>query len=201
MRFIALLLPFFVLAACSTGIPLDQYAQQNQPRDDFTFCYGYSCKAQQKTGFSDQEWTQLRTIFKTKPAKDAAAERSKIAAAIAKMEKMIGAKTGTSHDLPEARGRKEDPAQMDCLDETVNTSRYLEFLAADGLLQFHRIANPVHRGYFLDGAWPHNTAVIEDTTTNTKYAVDSFYRANGEEPYIVPAQDWLKGWKPAGATQ
>jgi hypothetical protein len=189
------------LGGCSTGIPLQKYAPQNQPKDNFTFCYGYSCTSQKQTGFTDKEWAEVQKIFEKKPAKSADAERVKIAEAIAHMEKIVGAKTGTSHDLPEARGKKEDPAQMDCIDETMNTSRYLSFMQNEGLLKFHTVGNPVHRGYFVDGAWPHNTAVIVERESGMQYAVDSFYRANGEEPYIMPATNWLLGWKPPGAKQ
>lgn len=188
------------LGACSTGIPLEKYAPQKQARNDFTFCYGYSCKLRQQTGFTDKDWKQVEKIFRSKEAKNAAAEREKIAQSIALMERIIGAKTGTSHDFPEARGIKEDPAQMDCIDETMNTSRYLEFLEEGGLLQFHKRWRPIHRGYFING-WPHNTATIIENETGQRYAVDSFYRANGQEPYILRAEDWLAGWKPAGSKQ
>lgn len=204
-RLTIILISTVALMGCSTGIPLQKYAPQKQPKDDFTFCYGYSCTAQKQAGFTDKEWAGVKRVFTNKPAKDAESERLKIAAAVATMEKIIGAKTGTSHDLAEARGKKEDPAQMDCIDETMNTSRYLEFLQNDGLLKFHKVAHPIHRGYFVDGAWPHNTAVIAELNKEGKpakqFAVDSFYRANGEEPYIVPAASWLAGWKPPGAKQ
>lgn len=200
-RLMLVLLLLLPLAACSTGIPLHKYAPQGQPKDDFTFCSGYSCTRKVESGFTDKDWASVRSIFVKKPAKDAEGERSKIAAAIARMESLIGAKTGTAHDLPEARGRKEDPAQMDCLDETVNTSRYLEFLEGDGLLKLHRTGLPVHRGYMIDGAWPHNTATIIELETAQQFVVDSFYRGNGQPPYIMPAKDWLAGWKPKGSKQ
>ncbi len=189
-----------LLSACSTGIPLDKYAPQKQNRDDFTFCYGYSCTSKKQTEFTESEWKSVTALFKP-AAKTPELERSKIAAAIAKMERIIGAKTGTSHDLPEARGRKEDAFQMDCLDETVNTSRYIGFLQSAGLLKFHEVGEPVHRGYIVDGAWPHNTAVVQETATKKQFVVDSFYKANGQEPYILPAKDWLAGWKPKGSKQ
>lgn len=194
------LIAILCLSACSTGIPLEKYAPQNQQKEDFTFCYGYSCKRQQETGFTKSEWASVEKIFRSKKVSNAEAERAKIAAAIAKMEQIIGKKTGTDHDLPEARGIKEDVAQMDCIDETMNTSRYLGFLGEAALLKFHKPGLPIHRGYFING-WPHNTATIVETETGISYAVDSFYRANGEEPYIMPAKDWLNGWKPAGSKQ
>ena len=70
-----------------------------------------------------------------------------------------------------------------------------------GLLKFHETALPTHRGYLFDGRWPHNTAVILEVKTGKMFVVDSFYRANGGEPYIVTRADWLAGWRPPGATQ
>lgn len=194
MRFV-LFLPVFILAACSTGIPLEKYAPQDQSRDAFTFCHGYSCTHKVPAGFDEAEWKKVAQIFRSKPAKTPEAERSKIAAAIARMESVIGVKTGTDHDLAEARSIKEDKGQMDCIDETMNTSRYLEFLEDNGLLQFHERALPVHRGYFLNG-WPHNTATIREIPSGQRYAVDSFYRDNGQEPYILAVEQWLTGWNP-----
>ncbi len=136
------------------------------------------------------------------PAKTAESERSKIAKAIAQMERYSGAKTGTDEDMAQASSIKSSNKQMDCLDETVNTTMYVGFLQQAGLLKFHEVAEPVHRGYIFDGRWPHNSAVIQEIdNARAMYVVDSFYRENGQEPYIKPRQDWINGWRPPGATQ
>ena len=116
------------------------------------------------------------------------------------MEKFSGEKTGTHEDVGEAVRFKTSTKQMDCIDETVNTTTYIKFLNEEGLLKFHEPALPVHRGYFIDGRWPHNSAVIREKD-GPLYVVDSFYRANGQEPHIVPRTDWVNGWRPPGATQ
>lgn len=187
-----------MLGACATGINPDKYNAEKTTRESFKLCHGYSCTYKSAAGFSDDEWKRIVKIF---PAKTAEEERSKIGRAIAMMEGFSGAKTGTSADLPMAVSFKENNYQLDCIDETVNTTHYIEFLQGAGLLKFHEITEPTHRGYFIDGRWPHNTAVVREKDSGMLFVVDSFYRANGEEPYILPRQDWLAGWKPPGANQ
>lgn len=201
MKYPLSLLPVLFLGACATGLPIQNYNTDPVAKEQFTLCHGYSCTQKSAAGFSEKEWTAIAAIFTKKPAKTAEAERSKIGLAIARMEQYSGPKTGTDRDLPMAKGRKEDIWQLDCIDETINTTHYLRMLHKDGLLKFHTPTEPTHRGYILDGRWPHNTAVVRETESGALWAVDSFYRANGEEPYILPRADWLAGWKPPGANQ
>lgn len=197
-------LPFvllgLLLAGCSTGIAVDKYNAAPASRASFMQCHGYSCTTKTATGFTEADWKKVVAIFRP-PARTAEEERSKIAAALALMERQIGVKTGTSEDLPMAGMVKESTLQLDCIDETVNTTHYIEFLQDAGLLRFHEITEPTHRGYIFDARWPHNTAVLREKDNGVLWAVDTFYRANGEEPYILPRSDWLAGWKPPGATQ
>lgn len=199
MRFIVFLLLSLTLTACATGINPKKYNSAAVKPESFTICHGYSCTNQSKAGFTAKQWKSIAALFRGK-SKDAKAERSKIAHAIAKMEQYTGAKTGTAEDLPMAGAFKESGYQLDCIDETVNTTQYLTMLQDAGFLKFHGVAEPTHRGYLLDGRWPHNTAVMREKN-GALWAVDSFYRANGEEPYIVPRADWLAGWRPPGANQ
>lgn len=201
MRKILLSMIVLFLAGCATGINPDKYNPDEATRQDFKLCHGYSCTYKSAAGFTKTEWEKVRSIFGKDGAKDAASERSKIGQAIAMMEGFSGAKTGTSGDLPMAGAFKENNYQMDCIDETINTTHYVGFLQQDGLLKYHEITDPTHRGYFIDGRWPHNTAVIREKDSGMLFVVDSFYRGNGEEPYILPRQDWLAGWKPPGANQ
>ena len=188
------------LCACSTGLPIKNYTNDPVARGQFTLCHGYSCTHKSKAGFAPREWNSVAALFKGR-VNDAPTERSIIARAIARMEEISGAKTGTAQDLPMAGAFKESDAQMDCIDETINTTHYLGLLQDAGLLRFHEVAEPTHRGYLLDGRWPHNTAVMREKDGGKLWAVDAFYRANGEEPYIVPREQWLAGWRPAGANQ
>lgn len=189
------------LVACSTGLPIQNYNDRPVNPDAFTLCHGYSCTSKTDTAFSPAEWQTVLNILQQNPAKTAEEERSKIGKAIAQMERFAGAKTGTDIDDKEAVGIKTSNYQMDCIDETINTTHYLTMLQKSGALKFYEAAEPTHRGYILDGAWPHNTAVVREKESGALFVVDSFYKANGEEPYIMPRQTWLNGWKPKGSKQ
>lgn len=195
------LLAVLFLCGCATGISTTKYNDLPATPDRFSICHGYSCTHKSEAGFSKTEWAAIAAIFKKAPAHTASAERVKIGKALALMERYTGQKTGTSEDLPMAKTIKESAHQMDCIDETVNTTQYLDLLQQKSLLKFHQKTEPTHRGYFIDGSWPHNTAVIREKPSGALWVVDSFYRANGQEPYILPRSDWLAGWKPPGAKQ
>lgn len=198
MKHAALLLTttLFLSACGSTGINLATYRDSSVATpQQFTMCHGQGCTTQTRTGFTKGEWAKISALFKPK-AKNAGAEREQIKKAIAMMERFTGARVGTKVDKAEAKAPKSDIFQMDCIDETANTTQYLELLARSGHLKWHRVTAPVHRGYFVDGAWPHNTATITDQKSGGTYVVDSFYFDNGHTPVIIPAKDWLAGWKP-----
>ena len=85
---------------------------------------------------------------------------------------------------------------MDCIDETVNTALYLILLNEKRPFRFHDLHDPVHRGYFIDGRWPHNSAAIQDKKTKEIFVIDSYYKANGRTPHIVLLDKWFAGWRP-----
>ena len=64
-----------------------------------------------------------------------------------------------------------------------------------GLLQWHEVGYPRHRG-LLNLKFPHNTAVLIDRRTKQSFAVDSWFYANGEAPEIVPIENWMQGYDP-----
>lgn len=174
---------------------LSPYQDSRATPQMFHVCHGYGCTYKTTAGFTDAEWKKITGVFKGKP-KDAAAERARIAKAIGMMEKYAGAKSGTGGDLGEARTRKEDDNQMDCIDETINTDQYLQFLDKEQLFYHHRHTRPVHRGYFIDGMWPHNSAAVRENASGDVWVVDSYYFANGQPARIVPLDVWFKGWVP-----
>ncbi|MCB1531119.1 MAG: hypothetical protein H6853_02515 [Rhodospirillales bacterium] len=195
MRYFSFLLGF-VLAACgSTGLPLNPYMDKNATPQKFTACHNYGCSQRTAVGFGKRQWKKILKEFRHAP-KTPQQERQRIANAIAQMETYVGKAAGTYRDVGEATARPKDNGQMDCIDETVNTTLYLRFLEAEGVFKFHETALPLHRGYFVDGAWPHNTAAIREKKTGAIFAVDAYYKDNGNPPYMVPKKEWVSGWKP-----
>lgn len=192
---IVALLCSIAVSGCATGIQVKKYNPGEAKKEAFKQCRGFGCSYLHETRFTDAEWKKVAAIFKNKPARTAKEERSKIASAIGLMERIIGKKTGADADLAEANMTTKTPYQLDCIDETTNTTHYLLFLQDAGLLKFHKEGNPIHRGYFING-WPHNTATIKELSNNQQWAVDSYFSAAGEEPFIVRRDSWLSYWHP-----
>ena len=184
------------LQSCVTGSALMKQLAHPSPRPSaFVVCHGYGCAHSSRTQLSADEWQEAIAPFSPEPD-SAERERMAVAVAVARLETIAGRHVGTNVDLPEASWFAHDKHQLDCLDEALNTTTYLSLLEQAGLLRWHRVAKPAHRGYYING-WPHNTAVLAEQQTRAQYAVDSYYGDSGEPPAIVPLQRWLAGWTPA----
>lgn len=161
----------------------------------FSVCHGGTCALVSQVALDESEWGRVAAVFST-PAGSAAEERERVAAAIAQFETVVGAITGTSDDRAENGRGKDWSNQMDCVDESTNTTTYLRILAQAGHLRWHRVEDRVTRGWFLFG-WPHTTAVMSEVATGARWAVDSWFYENGKPPVIVPLDLWRTGWRPA----
>jgi len=158
-------------------------------------CHGYGCRFVTDVTLSKKEWRQIGAYFKNKhPTVEE--ERKAIAKAIAKMEQIVGAKTGTHVDIA-GTFRKTGLYQLDCVDESTNTSVYLKALYDRGWLKHYRPVAPEMRVPLIHaGSWPHQSAVMTGVDEDEIWAVDSWFHDNGAEPEIVPLGEWKDGWKP-----
>jgi len=162
----------------------------------FQVCHSYGCERIADVGLSEREWQAVRTRFATAAATPDE-ERRRIAAAVADFERVVGAKVGTSSDRGGTFAAGGGSDQLDCVDETVNTTVFLTLMERDGLLAWHRTRGPAGRGTFI-GSWPHQTAVVTETVTGKEYAIDSWFHDNGVAAEVVPLEAWHEGWKPRG---
>jgi len=187
-----------VLALLSSPLRADVFVSENINTDpspqNFNVCYNNTCANIATLSLRPEQWRHITDAF-TPPARDAADEREKIREAIARMEIIVGWLTGTHNDKRKNDGYYSDGNQMDCIDESTNTTIYLMMLSKVGLIHFHTIEDRETRGYFIFG-WPHTTAVIRDKQTGQKYAVDSWFLDNGNLPFVLPLQVWADGWDP-----
>lgn len=182
-----------------TGFQTQLPAFVSRPRPgDFSICHGNTCAKRARISLSASDWDHVRAVLK-QPPRDASMERVRIAEAVALLENLVGLMTGTDVDLGKDDGMGR-PGQLDCIDESINTTVYLTMLQNDGLLRFHSVEGQATRGPFtgLLTQWPHSTSVMRETESGTEYAVDSWFLANGEPPYIVPMSEWWRGWRPPG---
>ncbi|MGZ9107435.1 MAG: hypothetical protein ACXW4B_01295 [Micavibrio sp.] len=209
MRLFFLLTGMIALSACAGSMPDQPHPYQdylNQKNlglpetDDFQHCRGYGCAFRDRVSLDKNEWRQVKGQFRN--VKNADQERQAIGRTIGMLEQKIGVKTNTAGDIA---GTFDNVGkyQLDCVDESTNTTIYLALLEKHKLLQFHKVSAPTTRTPFTGMAsgrfWPHQTAVIFETASGQGYAVDSWYRDNGFPADIVKLDDWLYGWGPDDA--
>jgi hypothetical protein len=170
---------------------VETYGEPNPDPQHMRLCHGYACRFVTPVTLSAEEWRTIRATLDP-PAADAAAERQQAGRAVAQLAVVAGRHAGLA-----VRQRRElinpsDPSQLDCVDETVNSTSYLMLLSRAGLLRWHSVGPPAHRGTMLtfDVA---NTPVLIETGSGRGFAVDTAFADPGLPPYIVPIETWLAG--------
>ena len=193
-----------LLAGSSKAGFLDHENRSKAPIKDpepslFSVCYQHTCNVIDHVSLSRQQWQGVTARFKPAAA-NAEQERRQIAAAIAYLEIEVGRQIDSLDDRGgnlegafKARGN-----QLDCVDESTNSTTYLTMMERDNLLKFHSVQPRATRGFFIMG-WPHSTAVIKEHGNGVLWAVDSWFFDNGTEPTIVALEKWRTGWSPPGA--
>ena len=153
-------------------------------------CHGFGCLYTTPVTFSAGE---LKTIVAPLAGKsaDAASERAALAKSVQAFERIVGRRVGTSSDRGGFEVVGGEKGQMDCLDEATNTTSLMLMLQARGALRHHTVMHPVARGFFLDGRYPHATAVLAEIEGAEKWAIDSWPEDNGRPPVVQRLDLWL----------
>lgn len=153
-------------------------------------CYNFGCEERQIVSLSQSEWRGAAGWFT--PVSSAVEELQQIRKAIGWMEVLIGRHTPTHRDIGMNWAEEGDtpwPGQMDCIDESTNTTTYLKLFEQHGLFKWHRVVERENRRAFWDQHW---TAQVEELRTGARYAVDSWFQDNGALPYVQKIEDWKK---------
>lgn len=193
-----LILSVILLAGCAkgNGISMMPYSSKSDWPGEFKLCHGFSCSEKSLVTLDEKQWNKVAAVFK-KPAKTPEKEREQITKAVAILETELTKDAKLAPDFGEANTFENDQAQMDCIDEAINTTHYLEFLDEAGLLKYHDAAPPIYRGFLVDGQRPHNSGAVKEKASGEIYAIDSYYFDSGKPPAIVPIDVWLDEWRPA----
>lgn len=199
-------IPFALLALLSLGAcGMENHANTALQRKNIVVdaykpvphCYGYGCVQRADIPLTEEDWAKIKLPM-LPPTENAAAEREKIKKSIAVFEQIMGEKAGTKTDKAGTfRHMGAEGLQQDCVDESMNTTIYLQLLKQKNLLLYHNVSGPTVRLPIIHaGRWPHQTAVITEKETGQSYVVDSWFHDNGEPPEIVTLEQWKDGWKP-----
>ena len=157
-----------------------------------TVCYGFVCRRRENLDFTPGDRGALTQIMAGGKA-SAAAERVALQKAVVWFDKRMGPTLGTTKRIARADFRYfDDKHNYDCWDTTRNTTSLLLVLEQWGLLRHHTIGDPKYRGNTLVLQTPHNTAVVIDRKTNTKWVVDMWPRGYAQLPDVMPVDKWVK---------
>jgi hypothetical protein len=193
----AILLPIVAAtaphAARAAPSPEDWFAEQGYVAPAGTriiACHGYGC-ARRVALSVDEAWLAhagaLLKAGRASPEAERRALREVIRGYTAYLAASFGAPPDAPRSPPQMSG---EPGQMDCLDETANTTSLLLVLQGHGLLAYHEVERPESRGWFLDGRYPHFTAIIAEKQTGREWAVDPWAKPPGQYPEILPLSEW-----------
>lgn len=153
-------------------------------------CHGYGC-ARRTALVVDPSLLSLAGGLlrkgQTSPEGERAALREIVRSYTAYLSRQVGGKPDLPGSPPHMSGVH---GQMDCLDETANTTSLLLVLEERGLLVHHQVERPQTRGFFFDGRYPHTTAIIAEKRTGSEWAVDPWRKAPGQQPDILPLAIW-----------
>lgn len=192
---LGLLSAFIGCSASSPEALLSRYQIEFPENDYFMICVAYGCRHRETTFLDSQEWEKVAEMMEPEIFDSPEMERNRISETIGFLERIIGPRTGTEHNRARNRPGPQGSRQLDCIAEMVNTNIYLLLLDRENLLKHHKVAEPARRGPLNLSFW-HNTAVIEETGTGNRYAVDTWFNDNGHPAAIIPLDIWMSGYSP-----
>lgn len=151
-------------------------------------CHGFDCYFKTRLDLGATDAARFSAIMAG--ASSPQAERAAISKAVQYYETRAGEAIGVRDEPKSSFGKSGQKGQMDCIDESTNTRSLLLYLAKRGLLKYHTVEKNVSRGFFIDGRYPHSTAVIREKGGG-EWAVDSWYAPMGGASDILPLSEWL----------
>ena len=161
---------------------------------EVTVCYNYGCAVQAKVEIDQEDVVLLDQLFEE--VGSAAVERGSVRLAIGLMYRAAGKQTPIRNDRGGNFADDGVDGRMDCIDHSRTTTAYLKLIEARGLLNFHRVLEPIRRAPLLVN--DHWSARIQENESGEQYAIDSWFLDSGEPAALFPIRDWLKGAEPRG---
>lgn len=176
----------FIFVGCGWLSLLSAATASDSP-PGFTVCTDYHCDQTVNVKLENSQWQQIARMFRARTHPEL--ERALIARAVALLEQYIGEQAGTSGDFAKNIMGAGLPGQLDCISESMNTTAYLNALMNAGLMRWHTVENRARRSSWIFNV--HWTAVIKDQSTIQEFAVDSWFLANGQAPYVQALDAWF----------
>ena len=164
-------------------------------------CFNYGCATEDKVVFRDSRLVWAREMLAA--ANSSARERELLALVVGQFHGWAAEQTPVGNDRAGNYADGGMPGQMDCIDHSTTTTRFLRMIEERGWLRFHRVLEPVRRSRFI---FQHFSAAIEDLGDGISvvrtddemrtWVVDSWYADNGKPPWIAPLDQWERDYGP-----
>jgi len=169
---------------------------------EVTVCHGYNCRYRSRLKITPADLKDIGAIFDAAPTSPVG-ERTAMSEAIGLIEKKTGVVIGTSDDEGGTLNHNDigNPSKQDCVDEAATATSYLLMMQQNGFFKHHRVVKPRVRGIFIDGRWQHFTAVVRETASGDDWAIDSWFRPNGQPAVVMTIGDWLTDYAGVEAKQ
>ena len=178
------LVVFFLI---TTLCLFSRWVHANPIYHDIPICHGFGCNIESTISLSTAEWRSVADWLKAN-APNPSTERDHIRQAIGWMEVLVGrhgpGRKDRALDLKHVAYRT---GQMDCIDESINTTTYLKLFAKHNLLRWHRVVERIQRRALFDAHW---ASQIEEIQTGDRYVIDSWFQDNGLLPNVQKTEDW-----------
>lgn len=194
LRLLPILIPLALAAPAQAGTAearawLNKQGYAGPTAGQIVVCHGYGCNRRALLP-TDAPWLARATSLLAGARNSAAAERQALSEVVRLYTASLAAQLGGRRDMPRSPPEMSGVhGQMDCLDVTANVTSLLVVLEERGLLAHHHVEGPQSRGFFIDGRYPHFTAVVADES-GARFAIDPWTRPPGERPLIAPLSQW-----------
>ncbi|WP_198263943.1 hypothetical protein [sulfur-oxidizing endosymbiont of Gigantopelta aegis] len=152
-----------------------------------SICFNYGCHSKKIIHIPKHTIEAIKNVF-SQADSSSKGERLAIAQSIALLEQVAASQTPVYNDKAKNFNDNGLSGRMDCIDSTVNSTHYLEFIKQLGLLQRHELYSPIYRSPYLMGQ--HWSAQIKDKRHEQYYAVDSWPTDIGQPPVIQIVEQW-----------
>lgn len=156
--------------------------------DQLPVCMNFSCRHKEVVALSQEDWESISNWLK-QAAPDPQTERLHIKQAIGWMEVIVGRYTPTHLDVGGdlQNGAVTFPGQLDCIDESINTTTYLKLFEQNNLLKHHTVIERAYRRSIFDQHW---AGQLQTLDAGERWVVDSWFQDNGYLPYIQRSEEW-----------
>ncbi|NEX17059.1 MAG: hypothetical protein C1943_10620 [Halochromatium sp.] len=161
-------------------------------------CFNWSCSQREILRFTSEDMALVKERMATCSGTSLHDRLQRVRIGVWQMELLaekyqpLLANDLSINDDRRANGR------TDCVDNSTNTTTYLNILRDAGGLTGWTVSRPQVRKRFDVNA-VHWTAVLVDNKSGMPWSIDSWFRPNGHLPMVMPLRNWRreeKGWEP-----